>query len=239
MDLSYVPTLAACGDLEEGGGVPCKPDVMSSCTGRNPFCAQVGLLYPLLPNETFFQMEDRATFKCCSDIVQDSSDVPLLQPEQIKPVCPNGAIPFKIPHVMLCDPAIVNICPYDYTCVEAENGHMLPPDSRSLCCKTSTLYSFGKVFWEAQLTPRVVPHAPRSGIQYVSHTAKKSKIVTFQTTLNVHTSALIHSPEIRTGDHFVLSPYKILEPAFIKKVVLYQQQTKGSYLHVIMFGKYF
>ncbi|KAE9555061.1 hypothetical protein FO519_001722 [Halicephalobus sp. NKZ332] len=206
VDLSYVPTLAACGEMEEGGGIPCKPDGISVCTGRNPFCAQ---------------MEDRSTFKCCSDIVQDSTDVEMLQPEQIKPVCPNGAIPFKIPQVMLCDPAIVNICPYDYTCVEAENGHILPPDSRSLCCKTSTLYSFGKVFWEAQLTPRIVPHAPLSGVQY--------------TTLNVHTSALIHSPEIRTGDHFVLSPYKILEPAFIKKVILYQQQTKGSYLHVIMF----
>lgn len=59
-------------------------------------------------------------------------------------VCPNGAIPYKIPQVMLCDPSIVNICPYDYTCVEAANGHLLPEDARSLCCKTTTLYSFGK-----------------------------------------------------------------------------------------------
>lgn len=153
VDLSYVPTLAACGEIEEGGGVSCQPNVISSCTGRNPFCAQ---------------MEDRSTFKCCSDIVQDSTEIDILQPDQIKPLCPNGAIPFKLPQVMLCDPAIVNICPYDYTCVEAENGHLLPPDSRSLCCKTSTLYSFGKVFIEAQLTPKIVPHAPLSAIQYVS-----------------------------------------------------------------------
>lgn len=29
-------------------------------------------------------------------------------------VCPSGAIPYKMPHVLLCDPTIVNICPYDY-----------------------------------------------------------------------------------------------------------------------------
>uniref|UniRef100_A0A914QGE2 Uncharacterized protein n=1 Tax=Panagrolaimus davidi TaxID=227884 RepID=A0A914QGE2_9BILA len=206
IEMSFIPTLASCGDMEQDGGVPCKPNVITSCTGRNPLCAQ---------------MEDKSSFKCCSDIPQDSSDIETLQAEQIKPLCPNGAVPFKMPQVMLCDPSIVNICPYDYTCVEAENGHLLQADSRSLCCKTSTLYSFGKVFIEAGLTPKIVPNAPLSGIQY--------------TTLNVHTSALLHSPEIRTGDHFSLSPYKILEPAFIKKVVLYQQQTKGSYLHVLLF----
>uniref|UniRef100_A0A7E4VBQ3 Uncharacterized protein n=1 Tax=Panagrellus redivivus TaxID=6233 RepID=A0A7E4VBQ3_PANRE len=206
VDMSYVPTLQTCGDMESGGGVPCQPNVISSCTGRNPFCAQI---------------EDSNAFKCCSDIVQDSNEIAHLTPEQIKPLCPNGAIAFKIPQVMLCDPSIVNICPYDYTCVEAENGNLLPSESRSLCCKTSTLYSFGKVFVEAGLTPKIVPHPPLSGIQY--------------TTLNVHTSALLHSPEIRTGDHFVLSPYRLLEPAYIKKVALYQQQTKGSYLHVLLF----
>uniref|UniRef100_A0A914Z503 Uncharacterized protein n=1 Tax=Panagrolaimus superbus TaxID=310955 RepID=A0A914Z503_9BILA len=152
IEMSYIPTLASCGDMEQDGGVPCQPNMITSCTGRNPLCAQ---------------MEDKSSFKCCSDIPQDSSDIETLQADQIKPLCPNGAIPFKMPQVMLCDPSIVNICPYDYTCVEAENGHLLPSDSRSLCCKTSTLYSFGKVFIEAGLTPKIVPNAPLSGIQYV------------------------------------------------------------------------
>lgn len=47
---------------------------------------------------------------------------------------------------------------------------------------------------------------------------------------------MLQSPEIRTGDHFVLSPYKVMEPAYLRKVNLYHEQTKGSYMHVIMFG---
>ena len=152
IEMSYIPTLASCGDMDQDGGVPCQPNSPMSCTGRNPFCAQ---------------LEDKSSFKCCSDIPQDSSDITTLPAEQIKPLCPNGAISFKMPQVMLCDPSIVNICPYEFTCVEAENGNLLPPDSRSLCCKTSTLYSFAKVFIEAGLTPKILPNAPMSGIQYV------------------------------------------------------------------------
>ncbi|CAI4224936.1 unnamed protein product [Auanema sp. JU1783] len=122
---------------------------------------------------------------------------------------------------MLCDPTIVNICPYEFKCVEAANGHLLPADSRSLCCKTSTLYSFASVFSEAKLSPRIVPNPPMAAIEYV--------------TLNVHTSALMHSPEIRIGDHFVLSPYRLLEPAFLKNIKLFHEQASGSYLHVLMF----
>uniref|UniRef100_A0AC35U240 CUB domain-containing protein n=1 Tax=Rhabditophanes sp. KR3021 TaxID=114890 RepID=A0AC35U240_9BILA len=206
VDLSFVAQLSQCTDYEEGGGVPCSPNNPTTCTGRNPFCAQT---------------EDKANFKCCSDVIQDSIEMPHLHQDQIKPVCPNGAIPFKMPHVMLCAPEIVNICPTEFTCVEAGNGHLLPPESRSLCCKTTTLYSFAKVFLELGLSPRLIPNPPIHAIDYV--------------TLNVHTSALDHAPEIRTGDHFVLAPYRLLEPAYLKKVSLYHGQNNGSYLHVLLF----
>ncbi len=55
--------------------------------------------------------------------------------------------------------------------------------------------------------------------------------------MNVHTSVSMHAPEIRTGDHFVLTPYKLLEPAYLKRVNLLQEQVAGSYLHVILFGE--
>ncbi|PAV77861.1 hypothetical protein WR25_19988 [Diploscapter pachys] len=152
---------------------------------------------------------------------QDSTEISKLKAEEVKPICPAGAIPYKMPMVMLCDPAIVNICPYDYKCVEAVNGHLLPPDGRSLCCKTSTLYSFASVFQEAKISPRIVPNPPLSAIEYV--------------TLNVHTSATMHAPEIRIGDHFVLTPYRLLEPAYLKAVRLYSEQAQGSYLHILMF----
>uniref|UniRef100_A0A0N5ADM5 IgGFc-binding protein-like n=1 Tax=Syphacia muris TaxID=451379 RepID=A0A0N5ADM5_9BILA len=205
-ELSYVPTISLCSEYIGAGGVPCSPNAPNVCTGRNPFCAAE---------------DGSGEFKCCSDIVQDSTEIDKLRPEEIKPICPNGAIPYKIPQVMLCDPSIVNICPYDYTCVEAANGHLLPEDGRSLCCKTSTLYSFGKVFLEIGLSPRIVPSAPISAVDYV--------------TLNVHTTDTKNAPEIRTGDHFVLAPYKLLEPAYLKKVALFHEPTKSSYLHVIMF----
>uniref|UniRef100_A0A0N5BVI7 DUF4776 domain-containing protein n=1 Tax=Strongyloides papillosus TaxID=174720 RepID=A0A0N5BVI7_STREA len=206
VDLSFVAQLSQCSNYEENRGVPCSPSNPTTCTGRNPFCAR---------------MEDKTTYKCCSDTIQDSIEIPFLSPESIKPICPGGAIPFKMPQVMLCSPEIVNFCPTDYTCVEAANGHLLPQDSRSLCCKTSTLYSFAKVFLEMSLSPRLIPYPPINAIDF--------------TTLNVHTSALDHAPEIRTGDHFVLAPYRLQEPAYLKKVTLFHPQTNGSYLHVLMF----
>ncbi|XGW32795.1 hypothetical protein V3C99_017368 [Haemonchus contortus] len=53
--------------------------------------------------------------------------------------------------------------------------------------------------------------------------------------LNVHTSATMHAPEIRTGDHFVLAPFRLLEPAYLKGVKLFAEQTRGSYIHVLLF----
>ncbi|CCD68218.1 uncharacterized protein CELE_F38B6.2 [Caenorhabditis elegans] len=204
-DLTYVPSINQCSDYTTGNGVACKPNNPFTCTGRNPFCATAG---------------DRA-FKCCSDIIQDSTEVKMLNSSQIKPICPAGAIPYKMPQVLLCDPTIVNICPYDYKCVEAANGQYLPADGRSLCCKTTTLYSFASVFGEAKISPRLVPNPPLSAIEYV--------------TLNVHTSAKEHSPEIRTGDHFVLTPYKLYEPAYLKKIKLFTDFGHGSFVHVILF----
>ncbi|CAJ0610163.1 unnamed protein product [Cylicocyclus nassatus] len=204
-DLSYVPLLSQCLDYSEGSAVTCTPNNPLTCTGRNPFCASA-------PGKTF---------KCCSDRIQDSAEIGNLEPEHVKPVCPGGAIAFRMPQVMLCDPSIVNICPRDYTCVEAANGHLLPREGRSLCCKTSTLYSFASVFQEVKLSPRIVPSPPLSAVEYVR--------------LNVHTSATMHDPEIRTGDHFVLTPFKLLEPAHLKGVQLYVEQTQGSYIHVLLF----
>ncbi|XGW32796.1 hypothetical protein V3C99_017368 [Haemonchus contortus] len=204
-DLTYVPTLSQCLDYKEGTGVTCTPNNPYTCTGRNPFCAATS----------------GNTFKCCSDRIQDSAEIDKLDEEHVKPVCPGGAIPYGIPQVMLCDPVIVNICPNSYTCVEAANGHLLPRDARSLCCKTSTLYSFASVFGEVKLSPRIVPNPPLSAIEYVR--------------LNVHTSATMHAPEIRTGDHFVLAPFRLLEPAYLKGVKLFAEQTRGSYIHVLLF----
>ncbi|CAI2357300.1 unnamed protein product [Caenorhabditis sp. 36 PRJEB53466] len=205
-DLTYVPSINHCTDYTPGNGVACSPNNPFTCTGRNPFCATAG---------------DRV-FKCCSDRIQDSTEITTLNATEIKPICPAGAIPYKMPHVLLCDPTIVNICPYDYKCVEASNGHQLPADGRSLCCKTTTLYSFASVFGEAKISPRIVPNPPLSAIEYV--------------TLNVHTSAKEHSPEIRIGDHFVLTPYKLFEPAYLKKIKLFSDFGHGSFVHVILFG---
>lgn len=47
----------------------------------------------------------------------------------------------------------------------------------------------------------------------------------------------MHAPEIRIGDHFVLTPYRLLEPAYLKAVRLYSEQAQGSYLHILMFGR--
>ncbi|CAJ0584656.1 unnamed protein product, partial [Mesorhabditis spiculigera] len=204
-ELTYVPALSQCSNYEDGSGITCSEKNPFTCTGRNPFCASVG----------------NKEFRCCSDMIQDSTEQLNLKPEEIKPICPNGAIPYRMPYAMLCDPAIVNICPPNYKCVEAANGHLLPHDGRSLCCKTSTLYSFASVFAEAQLTPRIVPAPPVAAIEHV--------------TLNVHTSALMHAPEIRTGDHFVLAPFKLLEPAYIKNIKLFSELPIGSYMHVVMF----
>ncbi|VDL70466.1 unnamed protein product [Nippostrongylus brasiliensis] len=204
-DLSYVPTLSQCLDYTEGSGVTCTLTNPFACTGRNPFCA----------------ITSDKTFKCCSDKIQDSDEIGKLTEESVKPVCPGGAIPYGIPQVMLCDPVIVNICPIGYTCVEAVNGHLLPKDARSLCCKTSTLYSFASVFGDVKLSPKIVPNPPLAAIEYVR--------------LNVHTSASMHAPEIRTGDHFVLAPFKLYEPTYLKGVRLFTEQTRGSYLHVLLF----
>lgn len=54
-----------------------------------------------------------------------------------------------------------------FQCVEAANGQYLPADGRSLCCKTTTLYSFASVFGEAKISPRLVPNPPLSAIEYV------------------------------------------------------------------------
>ena len=46
----------------------------------------------------------------------------------------------------------------------------------------------------------------------------------------------MHAPEIRIGDHFVLSPFRLLEPAYLKQVKLFSEQAHGSFLHVMLFG---
>uniref|UniRef100_A0A8R1HPP7 WAP domain-containing protein n=1 Tax=Caenorhabditis japonica TaxID=281687 RepID=A0A8R1HPP7_CAEJA len=97
-DLTYVPSINQCSGYTSGLGIACSPSNPFTCTGRNPFCATAG---------------DRV-FKCCSDRIQDSMEVSHLNSTEIKPICPSGAIPYKMPHVLLCDPTIVNLCPYEY-----------------------------------------------------------------------------------------------------------------------------
>uniref|UniRef100_A0A1I7XUW0 Plastocyanin-like domain-containing protein n=1 Tax=Heterorhabditis bacteriophora TaxID=37862 RepID=A0A1I7XUW0_HETBA len=41
-------------------------------------------------------------------------------------------------------------------------------------------------------------------------------------------------PEIRTGDHFSMLPYRFTEPVYIKKVVVLHDQLPGYFHHVLV-----
>uniref|UniRef100_A0A1I7XU14 CC domain-containing protein n=1 Tax=Heterorhabditis bacteriophora TaxID=37862 RepID=A0A1I7XU14_HETBA len=158
-------------DYEHGERVRCTPYDPIECTGRNPEC-----VYSKHTND----------YRCCSDIPQDLSTPPGA-PEKVKPICPYGASSYDTPSVYLCDPTKDSACPSEYTCEKAVNHEMLTTYNMHLCCKSSTIDSFENVFYETKvginkmssnlsmplfyvtsLSPSIIPHAPGSGIDYVS-----------------------------------------------------------------------
>ncbi|PAV77862.1 hypothetical protein WR25_19989 [Diploscapter pachys] len=213
---------AQCNEFENEG-VRCTLSDPIECTGRNPVCVF---------------SKHTGDYRCCSDVPQDLSNPPGI-PEQVKPICPYGASSYDIPSVMLCDPTEENACPQDYTCEQAVNHQMLTTYNMHLCCKTSTLDSFENVFYETKvginkmssnlsmpifyvtsLSPSIIPVAPSSGVDYI--------------VLNEFIATKGPLPEIRTGDHFSMLPYKLREPTYLSKVVLLHEQFPGYYHHVLL-----
>ncbi|CAB3400260.1 unnamed protein product [Caenorhabditis bovis] len=201
-------------------GVKCTPNDPIECTGRNPICT-----FSKLTND----------HRCCADVPQDLNNPPGV-PEQVKPICPYGASSYDLPSVLLCDPTEEKACPDDYSCEQAVNHQMLTTYNMHLCCKTTTLDSFENVFYETKvginkmssnlsmpifyvtsLSPSIIPNAPGGGIDYVV-------LNEFVPNKNAH------MPEIRTGDHFAMLPYRFREP-----VVLFHEQMPSFFFHVLVF----
>ncbi|WKY16174.1 hypothetical protein Q1695_001114 [Nippostrongylus brasiliensis] len=220
---NILATYSQCSEFQDSG-VQCTPHDPIECTGRNPVC--------LLSKQT-------NDYRCCSDVPQDLSNPPGI-PEQVKPICPYGASSYDIPSVLLCDPTESNACPDEYTCEQAVNHQMLATYNMHLCCKSSTLDSFENVFYETKvginkmsanlsmplfyvtsISPSIIPQAPNRGIDYV--------------VLNEHAqTGATSAPEIRTGDHFSMLPYRFRKPVYLKKVVLLHDQMRNEFHHVLV-----
>ncbi|KAK0403511.1 hypothetical protein QR680_016965 [Steinernema hermaphroditum] len=219
---NILPTFSMCGEFDRDG-VRCSPQDPIECTGRNPVC--------LFSKRT-------KSYRCCSDYPQDLSNPPG-NPEQVKPICPYGASSYDIPSVLLCDPSDKSPCPEGYSCEEAVNSQMLTTYNMHLCCKSTTLDSFENVFYETKvginklsadlsmpvfyvtsLSPSLVPLAPAFGIDRI--------------VLNEYAPTKNPLPEIRTGDHFSMIPFRLREPVYLKKVVLLQDQFPGYFHHILV-----
>uniref|UniRef100_A0A914CRM0 Uncharacterized protein n=1 Tax=Acrobeloides nanus TaxID=290746 RepID=A0A914CRM0_9BILA len=211
-----------CSEFQDEG-VQCTPNDPIECTGRNPVCV--------------FSKKSNS-HRCCSDYPQDLSSPPG-NPEQVKPICPSGASSYDIPSVLLCDPTDKKPCPDGYSCEEAVNSQMLSTYNMHLCCKSTTLDSFENVFYETKvginklsgnlstpvfyvtsLSPSIIPLAPLAGIDFI--------------VLNEYAPSKAPLPEIRTGDHFSMLPYKFREPVFLKKIVLLEDQFQDYFHHVLV-----
>ncbi|KAK5985671.1 hypothetical protein GCK32_008751 [Trichostrongylus colubriformis] len=220
---NILASYSQCSEFQDNG-VPCTPHDPIECTGRNPVC-----VFSKQTND----------YRCCSDVPQDLSNPPGI-PEQVKPICPYGASSYDIPSVLLCDPTETDACPEEYTCEQAVNHQMLVTYNMHLCCKTSTLDSFENVFYETKvginkmsanismplfyvtsISPSIIPHAPLRGIDYI--------------VLNEHSATTTNiPPEIRTGDHFSMLPYRFRKPVYLKKVVLLHDQMRNEFHHVLV-----
>ncbi|CAO4385730.1 unnamed protein product [Caenorhabditis nigoni] len=223
-DQNVLAQYSMCSEVMNDG-VKCTPHDPIECTGRNPSC-----VFSKVTND----------HRCCADVPQDLSNPPGI-PEQVKPICPYGASSYDLPSVLLCDPTEDKACPEMYTCEQAVNHQMLTTYNMHLCCKTSTLDSFENVFYETkvginkmssnlsmpifyvtQLSPSIVPIAPSGGIDYV--------------VLNeyIPTKSKSNTPEIRTGDHFAMLPYRFREPVYLKKVFLFHEPMPNFFFHVLV-----
>ncbi|TKR80003.1 hypothetical protein L596_014143 [Steinernema carpocapsae] len=219
---NILPTFAMCGEFDQDG-VRCSPQDPIECTGRNPVCVM---------------SKKTKSYRCCSDFPQDLSNPPG-NPEQVKPICPYGASSYNIPSVLLCDPSDKSPCPDGYSCEEAVNSQMLTTYNMHLCCKSTTMDSFENVFYETKvginkvsanfsmpvfyvtsLSPSLVPLAPAFGVDRVI--------------LNEYAPSKNPLPEVRTGDHFSMLPYRFREPVYLKKVVLLQDQFPGYFHHILV-----
>ncbi|CAI4224902.1 unnamed protein product [Auanema sp. JU1783] len=219
---NILATYSQCSEVVDEG-VRCSPHDPIECTGRNPICV-------------FSNVTD--DYRCCSDVPQDLNNLPGVS-EQVKPICPYGASSYDIPSVLLCDPEEEDICPDDYKCEQAINHQMLATFSMYLCCKTSTLDSFENVFYETKvginkmsanlsmpvfyvtsLSPSIIPLPPGSGIDFC--------------VLNEYIPSKGPLPEIRTGDHFSMLPYRFREPVYLQKVMLLHDQLPGYFHHVLV-----
>uniref|UniRef100_A0A7I4Z5Z3 IgGFc_binding domain-containing protein n=1 Tax=Haemonchus contortus TaxID=6289 RepID=A0A7I4Z5Z3_HAECO len=220
---NILASYSQCSEFQDHG-VRCTPHDPIECTGRNPVCV--------------FSKQTK-DYRCCSDVPQDLSNPPGI-PEQVKPICPYGASSYDIPSVLLCDPTETDACPEEYTCEQAVNHQMLVTYNMHLCCKTSTLDSFENVFYETKvginkmsanismplfyvtsISPSIIPHAPLRGIDYI--------------VLNEHSATSTNiPPEIRTGDHFSMLPYRFRKPVYLKKVVLLHEQMRNEFHHVLV-----
>ncbi|CAJ0610153.1 unnamed protein product [Cylicocyclus nassatus] len=222
-EMNILASYSQCSVFQDDG-VICTPNDPIECTGRNPVCVLSKLT---------------GDYRCCSDIPQDLGNPPG-NPEQIKPICPYGASSYDIPSVLLCDPEEENSCPEEYTCEQALNHKMTAPHHAHLCCKTSTLESFENVFYETKvginkmsgnlsmplfyvtsISPSIIPHAPLRGIDFV--------------VLHEHAQTSGSTPpEIRTGDHFSMLPYRFRKPVYLRKVVLLHDQMLHEFHHVLV-----
>uniref|UniRef100_A0AAF5D1F0 Uncharacterized protein n=1 Tax=Strongyloides stercoralis TaxID=6248 RepID=A0AAF5D1F0_STRER len=219
---NILTSFSKCFEFEEQG-VPCTPHDPIECTGRNPVC--------ILSKRSM-------TYRCCSDISQDLTTPPE-DKKEVKPICPYGGSSYDMPNVLLCDPDKKDSCPQGYSCEEAVNAKLAISEHSHLCCKQTTLDDFANVFYEARihinkysgnlsmpvsyvtaLSPSIVPNAPNAGIDYV--------------VLNEYIPSQQPLPEIRTGDHFSMIPYKLREPVFLKQVVLLRDQFPGYFHHILV-----
>uniref|UniRef100_A0AC35U2I1 Uncharacterized protein n=1 Tax=Rhabditophanes sp. KR3021 TaxID=114890 RepID=A0AC35U2I1_9BILA len=218
---NILTSFAKCSEYEESG-IPCSPEDPIECTGRNPVCI----------------LSKNGTYRCCSDLSQDLTQPPS-DKAQVKPICPYGGSSYDLPNVLLCEQEDKESCPSGYACEEAVNAQLTVAEHKYLCCKQTTLDDFANVFYETRvpinkysgnlsmpvfyvtsLSPSIIPTAPSSGIDYCI--------------LNEYTPSQQPLPEIRTGDHFSMIPFKLREPVFLKQIVLLHDQFPGYFHHILV-----
>ncbi|KAK6043079.1 hypothetical protein COOONC_19416 [Cooperia oncophora] len=208
---NILASYSQCSEFQDHG-VRCTPHDPIECTGRNPVC-----IFSKQTND----------YRCCSDVPQDLSNPPGI-PEQVKPICPYGFV-LRYSSWLLCESdRRASACPEEYTCEQAVNHQMLVTYNMHLCArrqhwihsKTVRMFYETKVginkmsanlsmplFYVTSISPSIIPHAPLRGIDYV--------------VLNEHSATTTNiPPEIRTGDHFSMLPYRFRKPVYLKKVGL-------------------
>uniref|UniRef100_A0A914XNC0 Uncharacterized protein n=1 Tax=Plectus sambesii TaxID=2011161 RepID=A0A914XNC0_9BILA len=135
-------------------GIKCQPSLLSQCQGG--------------PNARCAFSFRTSQYICCHDVWLASALTILSNTNNMKPKCPNGGIAQGGNIIYVCNPLKPNACEQDYACTRSANATSTSSRNPYLCCKTSTLSSYSKVFSDLGFTPKIVPIAPADPIYSIT-----------------------------------------------------------------------